>query len=124
MKFILVVFLTALLLSCTDNSVNPDIEIEFGESYSIEMDSSSPKISQGTLIVKVAFSGCDNTLEFELKSIVKSSVTKLWLYKKTSNGLCDAYFEEELKFALTQTMLNSSKIVLITPDNDEIILKQ
>ena len=87
MKFIAYIFLSVLLLNCSDNnSVNSDIEIEFGKPYSIEIDSNTPTIEEGKLITKVAFSGCNNNLDFELRSNIKNSVTQLWLFKNTSNG--------------------------------------
>lgn len=123
MKILAYLFLGVICISCSNNnSVNSDIEIEFGKPYSIEIDSNTPTIEDGKLITKVAFSGCNNNLDFELRSNIKNSVTQLWLFKKTSNGDCDAYFMEELTFTLSQSMLSSSKIVLITPNNDEIQL--
>jgi len=115
--------LFGFLISCSDNQTSSTSEdIEFGAPYSIITTSDMPTISNGVLNSRVGYSGCNPDHEFELKSNNDNSVTEIWLFKKTSQQ-CEAYFEEEREFTLSESILRSDEIILITPDEERISLK-
>ncbi|MBO6622186.1 MAG: hypothetical protein JJ892_14095 [Balneola sp.] len=123
MRTFVFILLVTLLVGCFDNqSVNSSEEIEFGALYSVIISSNLPTISNGNLIIKVSYSGCNDGHEFELKNRTVNSAAELWLFKLTEDQPCDAYFEEEKTFNLSESILSSEKIVLITPTDDRIEL--
>lgn len=123
MRFLSLLLLFGFLISCSDNqTISPSEDIEFGAPYSIITTSDMPAISNGILNSRVGYSGCNPGHEFELKSNTDNSITEIWLFKKTSQQ-CEAYFEEERKFTLSERVLRSDKIFLVTPGEERISLK-
>ena len=124
MKTCSFIFLFIFLMGCSENqSVNLSDDIDFGASYSIISTSEAPTIQNGTLIATVGYSGCNSGHEFELEHQITDTTAKLWLFKKTEDQLCEAYFEEEKSYDLPESVLNSEKIFLITPKEKKISLK-
>ncbi|MEX2603783.1 MAG: hypothetical protein WD361_06255 [Gracilimonas sp.] len=118
------ILLFTFLIGCSENqSVNLSDEIEFGARYSIVMTSALPTINNGTLVSKISYSGCNDSHEFELKNQTANSIAELWLFKQTEDQPCDAYFEEEKTYNLSESILSAENIVLITPSEDRITLK-
>ncbi|MCP9291318.1 hypothetical protein [Gracilimonas sediminicola] len=118
------ILLFTFYIGCSDNqSVNLSDEIEFGAGYSIITTSDLPNINNDTLDTKVSYSGCSDGHEFELKNRTANSTAELWLFKKTDDQPCDAYFEEEKTYNLSESILSAENIVLITPTEDRITLK-
>lgn len=123
MKVLSLLLLFGFLISCSDNQTSsPSEDIEFGAPYSIITTSDMPTINNGVLNSRIGYSGCNPDHEFELKSNTDNSVTEIWLFKKTSQQ-CEAYFEEEREFTLSESILRSDKIILITPSEERISLK-
>ncbi|MBO6572529.1 hypothetical protein GYB29_02345 [bacterium] len=123
MRVLSLIFLFGFLISCSENQTfSPSEDIEFGAPYSIIKTSDMPAITNGILNSRVGYSGCNPDHEFELKSNTDNSVTEIWLFKKTSQQ-CEAYFEEEREFTLSESILRSDKIILITPSEERISLK-
>ena len=123
MRFLSLLLLFGFFISCSDNQTFiPSEDIEFGAPYNIITTSDIPTINNGILNSRVGYSGCNPGHEFELKSNTDNAVTELWLFKKTSQQ-CEAYFEEEREFTLSERVLRSNKIFLITPGEERISLK-
>lgn len=123
MRVFSLLLLFGFLISCSDNQTfNLSEDIEFGAPYSIITTSDMPAISNGILNSRVGYSGCNPGHEFELKSNTDNAVTEIWLFKKTSQQ-CEAYFEEERQFTLSERALRSDKIFLVTPGEERISLK-
>ena len=118
------ILLFTFFIGCSENqSVNTSQEIEFGARYSVITTLNVPTISNGTLISKVSYSGCNDGHEFELKNRLANSTAELWLFKQTEDQPCDAYFEEEKTYNLSESILSAENIVLITPTENRITLK-
>ena len=124
MRTLSFILLFTFFIGCSEiQSVNTSDEVDFGARYSIITTSNVPTISNGTLISKVSYSGCNDGHEFELKNRMVNSTAELWLFKQTDDQPCDAYFEEEKTYNLPKSILGSEEIVLITPSEDRISLK-
>ena len=118
------IFLLTLFIGCSENqSINLYDEIEFGAPYSIIETSILPIINSDTLKSKVSYSGCNDGHEFELKNRLVNSTAEIWLFKQTEGQLCEAYFEEEKTYHLSESILSAKNIILITPNEDRITLK-
>ena len=118
-NFSLIVFY--LLISCSVNKTN---ESMFGAPYSINLYPNSPLIKADSLIISLSYSGgCDHVQHFELKKRFQHFTSELWVVKTTPEGSCDLYTTEERFFLLSENILDSKNIVLITPSFDRITLK-
>ena len=126
MKTLAFLLLFLLLIGCSeDQSLNPTQEVDFGARYGLETNSEdAPSIKDGSLIVKVNYSGCGGNHSFELKSRTTKSKSEIWLFKETKDQICDAYFVEERSFKLSKSIINSKEIVLLTPNDGEISLRK
>tara|TARA_R110002126_G_scaffold227147_2_gene371774 strand:- start:23600 stop:23989 length:390 start_codon:yes stop_codon:yes gene_type:complete len=116
-RFILFVI---LLIGC---SLNQSEETEFGASYSINLNESSPSIEVDKLTISISYSGCSSAHSFTLKNRLSASTAEIWLFKETKDQLCDGIIQEVRTFQLPQEISTSKNIVLITPVDETIVLK-
>jgi len=123
MKNILLLLLLLPIIGCL-NGPRGD-EFDFGSSYALSQTTELPGISNDSLNVQVAYSGCNGDHLFELKSRIDDSfVAELWLFKQTPDQPCDAYFVENRAFPLSKKAIHSSKIVLFGPGDKRITLNK
>ena len=118
-SILIVVFLTACI---NDQGTDENV---FGYDYMILQTAELPTISNDSLIVRIAYSGCSGGHSFVLRNrILYSTSAEIWLFKQTPDQLCDAYFEETRYFQLTDEILEAAKIVLIGPRDVRITIKE
>ena len=115
-----VILLVTLLVGCSQNQSE---ETEFGASYSINLNESSPSIDIDTLTISISYSGCSSAHSFTLKNRLSSSTAEIWLFKETKDEPCDGIIQEVRTFQLPQEISTSKSIVLITPVEENIVLK-
>ena len=123
MKYIFPILLLLFFLNCSLNvGTNSDSDI-FGASYSLVTESGIPSINEdGILTAKVAHSGCNSGHIFELQSLITPNTTEIWLYKTTPDQDCQAHFEYEVTFQLSELILDSEVIMLKSPGSENILL--
>lgn len=114
------ILLVTLLIGC---SVNESVETEFGASYSINLNESSPQIEVDMLTISISYSGCSSEHSFILKNRLLASTAEIWLFKETKDQPCDGIIQEVRTFQLPQEISTSKSIVLITPIEEAIVLK-
>lgn len=110
-----------LIVGCTNDQ---DSEAtQFGSYYSLLQTQTQPSLTTDSLLVRVGYSGCNGNHTFSLKYRVISSIAEVWLFKETAGQPCDASFEESKVFAVPNEIRNSSKVILLGPQDKKFVLK-
>lgn len=123
MKQLSSILIILFLIACI-NDPNP-YHADFGSDYVILQTEELPLIKNDSLIVRIAYSGCNGEHSFVLRNrYINSSTTEIWLYKQTPDQLCDAYFEETRYFLFTDEIIEATKIVIIGPRDSRITIKE
>ena len=76
-----------------------------------------------SLTISISYSGCSSAHSFTLKNRLSSSTAEIWLFKETKDEPCDGIIQEVRTFQLPQEISTSKSIVLITPVEENIVLK-
>jgi len=117
-------FLTVLLISivgCVNDQSNGIVQ--FGSQYNLLQTQSQPSLTDDSLLVMIAYSGCNGNHTFSLNYRISSSTAEVWLFKETPDQACDAYFQESRAFPVPNQVRNFSKVVLLGPPDKKFALK-
>jgi len=123
MKTFANLFTVVLLLSvgCI-NDQGKDTSL-FGSYYNMIQTQTQPALTTDSLFVRVGYSGCSGNHPFSLKyRVISSSTAEVWAFKEKGEP-CDSYFEESRVFAIPNEVRNSSKVILLGPQDKRFALK-
>lgn len=128
---------TLSLSSCNDDDDDDDTPpvatpatVDFGAAYSIVQGETNPGgielpvLAGDSVLIRVAYSGCNPGHEFEFETrLLSSTRAEIWLKKTTEDESCAAFFTSDESFRVPFDVLAREDIFLLGPDYYSVNLR-